>query len=144
MNKQGWGLALLRICLGVFFLCEGLGKLAWFADSSILIGRLAGWFADPGAATASRWYLSNVAMPGAAGFARLVPLGELAAGIALITGVWTRLAALLAFLMVLNIHLASGALFRMAFLTNGYGLPVLGGTLALAVGGLRLPLSLRK
>ena len=144
MNKQGWGLALLRICLGVFFLFEGFGKLAWFADSSILVGRLAGWLADAGAGTATRWYLSHVAMPGAGVFARLVPLGELATGVAFITGAWTRAAATLAFLMVLNIHVASGALFRMAFLTNGYGLPVLGGTLALAVGGVRLPLSLRK
>jgi hypothetical protein len=41
--------------------------------------------------------------------------------------------------MVLNIHVASGALFTYGFLTNGYGLPVLGSTLGLAVGGGRLP-----
>jgi uncharacterized membrane protein YphA (DoxX/SURF4 family) len=144
MNKQGWGLALLRIALGVFFLFEGIGKLAWLTDSGILAGRLSGWFADAGAGSASRWYLSQVAMPGASLFARLVPLGELAAGVAFLTGVWTRPAATLAFLMVLNIHLASGALFRTSFLTNGYALPVLGGTLALALGGARLPLSLKK
>jgi hypothetical protein len=46
--------------------------------------------------------------------------------------------------MVLNIHVASGALFKYAFLTNGYGLPVLGPTLGLAIGGIRLPFSLRK
>lgn len=144
MNKQGWGLAVLRIFLGVFFVFEGLGKVAWLADSGILVGRLAGWMGDAGAVPATRWYLSHVAMPGAAVFARLVPVGELAAGIALIAGAWTRVAAALAFLMVLNFHVASGALFHMAFLTNGYGLPVLGATLALAVGGLRLPLSLRR
>ncbi len=144
MNKQGWGLAVLRIFLGVFFLFEGLGKVAWLADSGILVSRLAGWMSDAGAAPATRWYLSHLAMPGAAVFARLVPVGEIAAGIALIGGVWTRAAAALAFLMVLNFHVASGALFHMAFLTNGYGLPVLGATLALAVGGLRLPLSLRR
>ncbi len=144
MNKQGWGLALLRICLGVFFLFEGFGKLAWFADSGILIGRLAGWMADAGAGSATRWYLSHVAMPGATIFARVVPIGELAAGVALIAGLWTRVAAALAFLMVLNFHVASGVLFHTAFLTNGYGLPVLGGTLALAIGGIRLPLSLRR
>lgn len=144
MNKQGWGLALLRVCLGVFFLFEGFGKVAWLADSNILVGRLAGWMSEPGAVSATRWYLSHVAMPGVAIFARLVPLGELAAGIALIAGVWTRTAAALALLMVLNFHVASGAIFHMPFLTNGYGLPVLGGTLALAVGGLRLPLSLRR
>lgn len=144
MNKQGWGLTVLRICLGVFFLFEGVGKIAWLADSGILVGRLAGWMGDAGSLSATRWYLSHVAMPGASIFARLVPLGELAAGIALIAGIWTRVAAALAFLMVLNFHVASGALFHMAFLTNGYGLPVLGGTLALALGGMRLPLSLQR
>jgi hypothetical protein len=54
------------------------------------------------------------------------------------------MAALLGFLMVLNFHFASGALFQYRFLTNGYGLPVLGPLLGLAIGGARLPLSLRK
>jgi hypothetical protein len=35
-------------------------------------------------------------------------------------------------------------LFHYRYLTNGYGLPVLGGLLALALGGSRLPLSLSK
>ena len=73
-----------------------------------------------------------------------MPLAELAAGVALIADAWTRTAALLAFLMVLNFHVASGALFKYAFLTNGYGLPVLAATLGLAVGGVRLPFSLRR
>ena len=46
--------------------------------------------------------------------------------------------------MVLNFHFASGILFEYRYLTNGYGLPVLGGLLALALGGAALPLSLRK
>lgn len=144
MNKQGTGLVIIRVCLGVFFLFEGIGKLGWFMDAGILSGRLAGWHAEAAAGSLSRWYLEHVAMQGTAIFARLVPLGELATGVALITGVWTRTAALLAFLMVLNIHVASGALFKYAFLTNGYGLPVLAATLGLAVGGVRLPFSLRR
>jgi hypothetical protein len=46
--------------------------------------------------------------------------------------------------MVLNFHFASGIIFRSSFLTNGYGLPVLGGLIALAFGGSALPLSLKK
>ena len=30
IDRQGTGLVLIRVCLGVFFLCEGIGKLAWF------------------------------------------------------------------------------------------------------------------
>jgi hypothetical protein len=45
--------------------------------------------------------------------------------------------------MVMNFHLASGALFTYAFLTDGYGLPVVGSLIALVLSGKRLPWSLR-
>jgi len=144
MNRQGTGLVVIRICLGVFFIFEAIGKVAWLLDAGILAGRLTGWLNDAPPGSVSRWYLEHVAMHGIGVFARLVPLGELAAGLALVAGVWTRTAALLAFLMVLNFHVASGALFKYAFLTNGYGLPVLAATLGLAIGGARLPFSLRR
>lgn len=50
--------------------------------------------------------------------------------------------AFVAFFMALNFHVASGALFEYGFLTNGYGLPVLGPTFGLGIGGLRLPWSI--
>lgn len=142
MNKESTGLVVLRLCLGVFLIFEGLDKLAWLTDSSILVGRLQQWLTTAG--PYSRWYIETVCLPGAAVFARLVLLGELAAGTALVLGLWTRLAAILAFLMVLNFHVASGLVFQYRFLTNGYALPVLGGLLALALGGGRLPLSLKR
>ncbi len=144
IDRHGTGLTIIRLSMGVFFLFEGLNKYRWFLDSSILAGRFAGWLDGAAAGSLARWYLEHVAIPGTAVFARLVPLGELAAGTALILGVWTPVAAFLAFLMVLNIHVASGALFRYQFLTNGYGLPVLAPLLGLTVGGIRLPLSLRR
>lgn len=144
IDRQGSGLTVLRVSLGVFFLFEGIGKLRWLTDASILGGRFSDWLAEAAVGSPSYWYLEHVAVPGTQLFARLVPLGELAAGIALTLGVWTPLAAFLAFFMVMNIHVASGLLFKYAFLTNGYGLPVVGGTLALAIGGIRLPFSVRK
>ncbi len=144
IDRQGSGLTVLRICLGVFFLFEGIGKLRWLTDASILEGRFSGWLAEAAVGSPSQWYLAHVAVPGTEIFARLVPLGELAAGVALLLGIWTPLAAFLAFFMVMNIHVASGLLFKYAFLTNGYGLPVVGGTLALAIGGIRLPFSVRR
>jgi len=144
IDRQGTGLLVVRLCLGVFFLFEGIGKLGWLMDSTILAGRFQGWLAEAAVGSTSRWYLEHVAIPGTMVFARLVPLAELAAGVALIVGFLTPLAAFLAFVMVMNIHVASGALFKMAFLTNGYGLPVLGATLGLAIGGVRLPFSLRR
>jgi uncharacterized membrane protein YphA (DoxX/SURF4 family) len=140
-NREASGLAALRLLLGVFFLAEGLGKYAWFFKSEALATRLAGWQA--GAHDWSAWYLQHVAVPYAPVFARLVVLGELACGLALLLGVYTRAAALIGLFMVVNFHVASGAVFRVDFLTNGYGLPVLGGLLALAIGAGRLPWSLK-
>jgi uncharacterized membrane protein YphA (DoxX/SURF4 family) len=143
IDRQGNGLAVLRILIGVFFLCQGLGKLRWFLDTSILSSQLAAWHRDVAAGTISAQYLERFAMPYAGLFARLVPAAEIISGIALVLGFRTSLSAMMAFVMVVNFHVAGGTIFHYAFLTNPYGLPVLGGTLALALGGVRLPLSLR-
>ena len=44
----------------------------------------------------------------------------------------------------MNFHVASGALFTPAFLTNGYALPVLGALLALAMAGAGFPWSVAR
>ena len=143
IDRQGSGLALLRICIGIFFIFEGLGKIRWFTDTSLLAGQLAGWAQAVPAASWSHLYLERVALPYSTYFARLVPLGEIASGVMLIAGVWTPFAALVACFMALNFQFASGALFKYSILTSGYGLPVLGSTLALVLGGVRLPWSMR-
>jgi uncharacterized membrane protein YphA (DoxX/SURF4 family) len=143
IDRQGTGLTLLRICLGIFFIFEGLGKVRWFLDTSQLAGTFAGWSQAVPPASVSHWYLDRIAVPGVAVFARLVPLGEITCGFALLFGIWTSLFAFVAFFMALNFQIASGAVLKYSFLTSGYGLPVLGGTLALAIGGVRLPWSIR-
>jgi len=144
MDRHGIGLAIVRICLGVFFVAEGLGKIRWFVNSSMLAAQLAGWLQNVPPGSTSAWYLEHVAIPGAAYFARLVPLGEMSCGVALVLGFRTPVFALVAFLMALNFQFASGAVFRLAFWSSGYGLPVLGSTLGLSIGGVRLPLSVRR
>jgi uncharacterized membrane protein YphA (DoxX/SURF4 family) len=139
VDRQRAALTVLRICLGVFFLFEGLGKIRWFADPSILANQLKGWAASMPAASLSGKYLAAIALPRVGYFARLVPLGELACGVAMIVGVWTPLFAFVAFFMALNFQFASGVLLQYSFLTSGYGLPVLGGTLALALAGRSRP-----
>jgi len=141
-SSQGGGLTVLRLFLGVFFLFEGISKIGWLLDSSPLTAQLTGYVAS--ATTWNRWYLTAVCIPGAPLFARMVLFGEIATGLSFLLGAYARITAVLAFLMVLNIHFASGALFQYKFLTNGYGLPVLGGLLALAIGAVELPMSLRK
>jgi uncharacterized membrane protein YphA (DoxX/SURF4 family) len=143
IDRRAAGLTILRISIGVFFLFEGIGKIRWFGDPSILARQLTAWSQAAGAGSVSHWYLARVALPWSSYFARLVPLGEICSGVALIAGAWTSLFAFIAFFMALNFQIASGAVFEYAFLTSGYGLPVLGSTLALALGGAHLPFSAR-
>jgi uncharacterized membrane protein YphA (DoxX/SURF4 family) len=128
--------------LGTFLIFMGLDKVAWFTDHTLLLGLFHEWLDT--APRTTRWYLETIAIPGAPLFARLVPLAELAAGAALVAGAWVRIAATLALLMIINFHFASDLLFHYAYLTNPYGLPVMGGLLALALGGSRLPFSVSR
>ena len=141
MDRQGTGLSVLRICIGIFFVFEGIGKIRWFTDSSLLAGQLAGWLQAVPPASFSHQYLEAV-MPFTMVFARLVPLGEIVSGLALVAGFWTPIFAFVAFFMALSFQFASGALFTYSFLSSGYGFPVLGATLALVIGGIRLPWSI--
>ena len=143
IDRHGTGLTITRVCLGVFFLFQGIGKYQWFVDSSILAGRLQEWLEAAAPGSISRGYLDRVAVPGLSVYARLVPLGEIASGLALIAGFWTPIFAFLAFFMVVNFAVASGLIFTYSYLTNAYGLPVIGSTLGLAFGGVRLPWSVR-
>jgi uncharacterized membrane protein YphA (DoxX/SURF4 family) len=136
------GLRVLSIMMGAFLVFMGLDKISWLTDDGVLAGRFREWLET--APAASRWYLENVAIPGTPVFARLVPLAEMTAGAALVCGVKVRLAAALALVMVANFHFASDLLFHYSYLTNPYGLPVMGGLLALAIGGTGLPLTLSK
>jgi len=140
-NAQ-WGLVAARIALGIFFLFEGWDKLPWLTHPEQLTQILVRWAEAAG--PLSKWYVDAIAIPGAPVFARLTFLGEVAAGLALLLGFWTRVTAVITFLLVLNIHLAHDTLLQYSFLSKGDGLPVLGGLLALAIGGSSLPLSLRK
>jgi uncharacterized membrane protein YphA (DoxX/SURF4 family) len=142
-DRQGGGLTVVRVALGVFFLAEGLGKVRWVIDPAPLGAQLAGWQRALPPWSLSAAYLEKFAIPGAAVFARLVPIGEISSGLALILGLWTPVFACLAFLLALNFQFASGALFKYSFLSSGYGLPVLGSTLGLTIGGIRLPWSIR-
>jgi uncharacterized membrane protein YphA (DoxX/SURF4 family) len=135
VDRHRGGMLVLRLCIGTFFLFEGIGKTRWFGDPSILASQLNGWLQAAPAQSFTHTYLTRVAIPGASIFARLVPFGEIVSGLAMIGGVWTPLFAFIAFAMAMNFHIGSGALFKYSFLTNGYGLPVLGSTLALVLAG---------
>jgi uncharacterized membrane protein YphA (DoxX/SURF4 family) len=134
-------LRVLALFLGVFFLAQGLNKLAWLLDTAQLTNRFPNWLREAPAGV--RWYIEMIAIPGAPLFARLVPLAELSTGLALIAGFWPRLFAALSAVMVLNFHFALSAFYTWESLRDGALLPVVGGLLAIAIGGRGLPWSVR-
>ena len=140
-TAQGLGLMLIRITAGIYLFSMGVSKVRWLLDSTPLANQLSVWSAQ--ATPLSQWYLERL-LPGTPVFARLVPLAEMAGGLALAVGFWTRLVAGAMFLMILNYQLAAGAMFSSAYLTDANGLPLLGSLLGLVLGGGRLPLSARK
>ncbi len=123
--------------MGLFLVLMGSDKTAWLSDSGPLLDELFRW--RDLTSGISLWYVETVAIPGAPLFSRLVPIAEMLAGAALIAGFRIRLAAMLALAMILNFHFASGLIFTAGYLTNGYGPPVIGSLLALAISGRRLP-----
>jgi len=142
VGSPAGALRILSVMMGVFLVCMGLTKIDWLMDASILTRLLQEWRGP--APPFVRWYLDTIAIPGAPVFARVVMVAEVAAGAALVLGVRTRLAAALALPMVINFHVASDVIFHYSYLTNGYGLPVLSGLLALALAGARLPFSVSR
>ena len=138
---EGVGLRALSLFMGLFLILMAGQKVGWLLDSSALIAELEQWRGLTSGS--SLRYLEAVCIPYAPIFARIVPLAEFAAGAALMVGFSVRLTAGLALLMVLNFHFASGIMFTWGYLWNGYGPPVIGGLLALTLGGRALPFSLR-
>ena len=139
VNSGGLGLRVLALAMGVFLCLMGVNKISWITDSNVLVSQLLQW--RDSTFGSSLWYLETIALPGASVFARMVPVAEMCAGFALFVGYRIRLVALLALAMILNFHFASGVLFSMSYLTNGYGPPVVGSLLALGLSGRRLPWS---
>src|ERR1700693_3771549 len=112
-------LAFLRIAAGISLFASGMQKLSWFAQPP-LEQRFAEWAAHPANAAVAK-YLGFLSQHPAV-FSRVVPIGELGLGILLIGGLLTPLAALLAFLMVLNFQFASSQMFLIALLREERGL----------------------
>jgi uncharacterized membrane protein YphA (DoxX/SURF4 family) len=131
-RAQAAALVLLRLLIGVFMFFYGFDKASWLMDSTPLAAQLSSWLLD--APPASRWYLERI-IPGAPALARAVPLGAMLGGLALVAGFWTRMAALLSLVVILSLQIGAGSMFRFAYLMDASGLPLVGGLLALIIGG---------
>ncbi len=102
-------LALMRVFLGVILLVAVTGKLK--ADfTPMLAGFVSSTLPKAHPALYQR-FLEHTVLPHAHLFAMLITAGELLAGVALVLGVATRLAAFAALLMMLAYMLAKGMWF---------------------------------
>ena len=117
---QGWGLAIMRIVVGIVFLVHGFQKLFLMG-----FGGVAGM-------------MEGVGVPAPGLFAVILTLVELLGGLALILGLFTRVAAIpLAIDMLvatLTVHLPKG----FSVLPNGgyeFTLVLLAASVALAIAG---------
>jgi uncharacterized membrane protein YphA (DoxX/SURF4 family) len=106
-------LAFLRIAAGVSLILAGLGKLGWFS-SPVPLQQTFAKFAAGAANPLVAKYIAFVT-PHAGIFSKVVVLGELGLGTLLVVGFLTPLAAILAFLMILNFDFASSQVFAKAF-----------------------------
>jgi putative oxidoreductase len=117
VRMQGWGIAVLRVVVGIVFLAHGFQKLFLMG-----FGGIAEMFGGLG-----------IPAPGL--FAVIVTLVEFLGGLALIVGLFTRIAAILLagdmLVAILTVHLPHGF-----FITNGeLALVLLAANVALAVAG---------
>ena len=107
---RGWPLSLLRICVGILFLRAVQGKFA--AGSHWPDGMVAFLNQQRESASAFYWsFIERVVIPHKVLFGNLAKFGELGIGLALISGMLTRLASFFGVLLILNYMWAKGQAF---------------------------------
>jgi uncharacterized membrane protein YphA (DoxX/SURF4 family) len=112
-------LALLRIAAGLSLLGPGIQKLGWFSSAEPLQKIFTTWAASTHPLIPK--YVALV-QPHAGVLSKVVVLGELGLGGLLLIGFLTPVAALLAFVMVMQFHFASGSMFEAKYVLGQNGL----------------------
>jgi uncharacterized membrane protein YphA (DoxX/SURF4 family) len=135
-------LRIATLGIGIFFLFMSLNKISWLANPDVLAQRFERWL--PNASWYAQVYLHGVAIPGAPLFARVVPISEFCAAMAMLSGRFTRVTAVAALFMIVNFHLATSSFSSIEFLRDGTGPPMFAALLAVALTKGPLPFSVRR
>lgn len=103
-----WYLAILRIYVGYYLFFEGLGKFRRNFPRGDWIGRQIGDLASLDIFPWYKTFLQRHVVPHSELFGYLIMIGEIAVGICLLFGLFTRLSALIGLVMLVNYYLGPG------------------------------------
>jgi uncharacterized membrane protein YphA (DoxX/SURF4 family) len=103
-----WYLSVLRIYVGYYLFFQGIGKFQRNFPKGDWIGRQIG---DIASLDLYPWYktlLRSYVVPHSELFGYLVMIGEIAVGVCLLLGLFTRLSAFVGLVMLINYYLGPG------------------------------------
>lgn len=112
-HLPGWPLALFRMAFGLLYLDMAWQKAPWVVSEGHRFGWLYGYIEKEIAHPTFGWYkalLTNVILPNFTFFGTLTFLTEVALGVSLLLGIFTRLGGMAGFLWQVNIALGSYSL----------------------------------
>jgi len=103
-----WYIAVLRIYVGYYLFFQGIGKFRHNFPKGDWIGRQIGDIASLDLYPWYKAFLQNYVVPRSELFGYLVMIGEIAVGVCLLLGLFTRLSALVGLVMLVNYYLGPG------------------------------------
>ena len=103
-----WYLAVLRIYVGYYLFFQGIGKFQRNFPKGDWIGRQIGDIASLDLYPWYKGFLQRYVVPHSELFGYLIMIGEIAVGVGLLLGLFTRLSALVGLFMLANYYLGPG------------------------------------
>jgi len=103
-----WYLSVLRIYVGYYLFFQGIGKFQRNFPKGDWIGRQIGDIASLDLYPWYKTFLRNYVAPHSELFGYLVMFGEIAVGVCLLLGLFTRVSAFIGLIMLVNYYLGPG------------------------------------
>jgi uncharacterized membrane protein YphA (DoxX/SURF4 family) len=115
MKLQKIQILVLRLALAGLFLHLGIGKInqGWLHNAAPIATELQN--SQKNATGYHLSYVTNIAIPYASLWSKLIAVGEASIGISLLLGMLVRLSSAFGIFMVINLHAATGNLYSLRF-----------------------------